>query len=65
MASAVEACSSAAERDGARVEEIRNVTRDGEGWRVEGRLSGGKDDDFTCGATNGEVDFVQFGDREI
>jgi len=28
-------------------------------------MSGGKDDNFTCGATNGEVDFVQFGDREI
>ena len=65
VASAVEACSNAAQQDGARVDEIRNVTRDGEGWRVEGRMSGGKDDNFTCGATNGEVDFVQFGDREI
>lgn len=65
VGSAVEACSSAAERNGARVDEIRGVTRDGEGWRVEGDLSGGADDSFTCGATNGEVDFVQYGDRDI
>ena len=65
VGSAVEACSSAVERDGARVDEIRSVTREGEGWRVEGDVSGGRDDNFTCGATNGEVDFVQFGDRDI
>jgi hypothetical protein len=58
-------CSNAAERDGARVNEIRSVTRDGDGWRVEGGLSGGQDESFTCGATNGEVDFVTFGDRDI
>ena len=65
VSSAVEVCSWAAERDNAQVEEIRSVTRDGEGWRVEGGLSGGEDDSFVCGATNGEVDFIQFGGREI
>ena len=41
------------------------LVRDGEGWRVEGDLSGGDDASFTCGATNGEVDFVQYDDRDI
>lgn len=65
VGTAVQTCTSAAERGSARVEEIRSVTRDGDGWRVEGDLSGGEDQNFTCGSTNGDVDFIQFGDRSI
>lgn len=65
VGTAVQTCTSAAERGSARVEEIRSVTRDGDGWRVEGDLSGGEDRNFTCGTTNGDVDFIQFGERSI
>ena len=61
VADAVQACSAAAERQsgdyGDRVDEIHSVRRDGQSWRVEGGLS--NDDRFTCGATNGNVDFIQ------
>ena len=65
VGTAVETCSVAAERNNSRVDEIRSVTRDGNGWRVEGGLTGGEVRNFTCGTTNGEVDFIQFGDRSI
>lgn len=58
VGSAVQACSSEAERRAnAEVTGIDSVERDGEGWRVQGKLNG--NEGFTCGATNGQVDFVQ------
>lgn len=62
LGSAVQICSRAAEQSAggnARVAEIRSVTRDGDGWRVEGSLSGGGAPGFSCGAKNGQVDFIQ------
>jgi hypothetical protein len=59
---AVDICSQAAERDAggdARVDEIRSASRDGNGWRVEGTLSGNGAAGFICGASNGAVDFLQ------
>lgn len=61
---AINACSNAAERQAgndARVSEIQSVARDGNGWRVEGGLTGSKQSNFLCGATDGRVDFVQLG----
>ncbi len=65
LGTAVSACTDAAERsagNGARVSEIRSVTRDGNGWRVEGDLS---QDAFTCAATNGQIDYIRINDRAI
>jgi hypothetical protein len=62
---AVSACTDAAERaasGGQRVKEIRSVTRDGTGWRVEGELAS---EGFTCAATNGQVDYIRLEEREI
>lgn len=64
---AADACSWAAEGqagEGARVDRINAVRADGNGWRVDGTLSQqGRSDSFTCGYTNGRVDFVQLGDK--
>jgi hypothetical protein len=70
VGSAVAACSDAAERsagDSARVEEIRSVTRDGGAWQVEGAIAGGRggSDSFSCGVTNGEVDYIRMGGRTL
>jgi hypothetical protein len=65
LGTAVSSCTDAAERsvgNGARVNEIRSVTRDGDGWRVEGDL---QSDSFTCAATNGRVDYIRVNDRAI
>jgi hypothetical protein len=65
LGSAVTACTDAAERsvnDGARVSEIRSVTRDGDGWRVEGNIA---DDGFTCATANGRVDYIRIDNRDI
>jgi hypothetical protein len=65
LGTAVNVCTDAAERsmgNGARVSEIRSVTREGEGWRVEGDLN---NNSFNCAATNGRVDYIRLGDREI
>jgi hypothetical protein len=65
LGSAVTVCTDAAERsagDGARVSEIRSVTRDGNGWRVEGDLN---NDGFTCAATDGRVDYIRINNRDI
>jgi hypothetical protein len=65
LGTAVSACTDAAERsagNGARVNEIRSVTREGNGWRVEGNLDNGG---FTCATVDGQVDYVRIGDREI
>lgn len=66
--SAINVCSNAAEQsagDKARVSEIRSVTRDGAGWRVEGDLTGSEERTFLCGSTEGRVDFVQLGTGEL
>jgi hypothetical protein len=66
VGSAVSACSDAAERsagNGARVREIGSVTREGNGWRVDGSLDGRDNDRFTCTATNGRVDDVRINGR--
>ena len=68
MESAISVCSNAAERQAgrdARVSAIESVARDGEGWRVEGELSNSDQRTFLCGATDGRVDFVQFGDGDL
>lgn len=70
---AADLCADAAEREAAKagrdesVEQISDVARDGDGWRVEGRLEDrsryqdGRP--FVCGVRFGKVDFVQLGDR--
>lgn len=68
MDQAINACSNAAEvqsGNNVRVSEIRAVARDGAGWRVEGNLSGGKNDNFLCGATGSRVDYVQLGNGNL
>jgi hypothetical protein len=63
LGSAVSTCTNAAERsvgNGARVSEIRSVTSEGNGWRVEGNLN---NDSFTCATTNGQVDYIRINDR--
>lgn len=44
--SAVDRCASEIERDGRRIDMIEEVARDGDGWRVTGRITGG--DNFEC-----------------
>lgn len=70
---AAELCSDAAESEAARqgardarVADISYVGRDGEGWRVEGRLAD-RDryrigDAFVCGVRDGRVDYVRISD---
>lgn len=63
VGSAVSACTDAAERAAnGRVDEIGSVTRDGASWRVVGEIG---NDDFTCTVTDGRVDDIRIGDREI
>lgn len=63
VGSAVSACTDAAERtNNGHVDEIASVTRDGNGWRVEGEI--GKDN-FVCTFADGRVDDIRIGDREI
>jgi len=68
MESAINACSDAAERQAgrdARVSAIESVVRDGEGWRIEGKLSNSDERTFLCGAREGRVDFVQIGNGDL
>lgn len=69
---AADACADAAERQAggdARVTDVRSVSRDGDGWRVEGTIASGDDRSyrdergFQCGVRYGRVDFVQIGDE--
>jgi hypothetical protein len=65
---AVSSCSQAAERsagDGTRVQEVRSVLREGNSWRVEGLLAGKNANSFSCGITNGQIDFVKLGQAAI
>ncbi len=68
LGSAVSACTEAAERSagsGVRVQEIRSVTRDGQGWRVDGELDRGSNRGFTCSATDGRVDNIRLDDGGV
>lgn len=72
---ATDACAVAVERQAgryaadARVTDVDTVSRDGEGWRVEGVVATGEDRSyrdsrrFQCGVRYGQVDFVQLGDE--
>jgi hypothetical protein len=63
LGEAVTACSREAEsRSGrnVRVEEISSVVRDGDAWRVEGRVSGNNAAGFSCGVTAGRVDYFRY-----
>ncbi len=65
---AVSTCTQAAERsagEGTRVQEVRSVVRESTGWRIEGLLSGKSANSFSCGVTNGRVDFVKLGAASI
>lgn len=65
---AISVCSNAAVQQAgrdARVSDIQSVSRDGNGWRVEGGLSNNQSQSFLCGSSNGRVDFVQIGDGNI
>jgi hypothetical protein len=63
VGAAVSACTEAAERSAnGRVDEIGSVTREGASWRVAGEIG---NDDFTCTVTDGRVDDIRIGDREI
>lgn len=46
IGSAVDRCAAEVERGDSRVDSVDSVSRDGSGWRVDGRLTGGKD--FSC-----------------
>lgn len=62
MGQAINACADAAERKvgrNARVSEIRSVTRDGAGWRIEGDLKNSSKPAFLCTANAGRVEYVQ------
>ena len=68
MDRAVSACSDAVERKAgrdARISEITSVNKDGNGWRVEGELTGASESNFLCGATDDRVDFVQLGTGDV
>jgi hypothetical protein len=68
LGSAVTACTDAAERsagDNARVQEIRSVTRKGQGWHVEGELDRGNNRSFSCSTSDGRVDEVRLDDGSI
>ncbi len=49
--SAVDSCVAEIERSSRTVDTVETVNRDGEGWRVEGRVRGGNS--FACSITNG------------
>jgi len=60
-------CSSAVENMArGRASTVDSVGRDGDGWRVEGVVEAERGDrHFSCGARDGNVDFVQLDDRLI
>lgn len=62
--SAVDRCASEIERDDRRIDVIEEVARDGEGWRVTGRITGG--DNFECTVDrDGEVRNTKLDGRPI
>lgn len=61
---AVDACVSEVERGSTRVETVDNAGRDGDGWRVTGRVSGGRN--FDCAVDGqGRVGRVTVDGRDI
>lgn len=62
---AADQCSFAAEDrlgNGAQVDRINSIARDGNGWRVEGTLRSDQGiEDFQCGVTGGNIEFIQLG----
>lgn len=65
LGAAVSLCTNAAERsvsNGARVSEIRSVTSENYGWRVEGDID---NEAFTCATANGQVDYIRINNRNI
>lgn len=62
IGTAVNLCSDAAlQSAGAdyRVDRINSVSQDGNGWRVDGALIGPQSTGFSCGVSNGGVQFIQ------
>lgn len=62
IGSAVHACSDAALQSAGndyQINQIRSVSRDGQGWRVDGDLIGPQNAGFSCGVSNGGVQFIQ------
>lgn len=62
IGSAVNACSDAALQSAGneyQVNQISSVSRDGQGWRVDGNLIGPDQLGFACGVNNGGVQFIQ------
>jgi hypothetical protein len=65
LGTAVSLCTNAAERsvgNGARVNEIRSVTSENNGWRVEGDID---NEAFTCATANGQIDYIRVNNRNI
>lgn len=63
VGSAVTACTDAAESAAnGQVDEIGSVTREGNGWRVEGEIG---NDGFVCTVNDGRVEDIRIDDREI
>lgn len=69
MDSAERACSDAIERragQDARVERINGISRDGNGWRIEGTVrSSYGNERFLCGTSNGQVDYIQLDEPQV
>jgi hypothetical protein len=60
--SAVDNCASEVERGSSRIDTVDSVDREGEGWRIEGRVGGGKP--FTCTADrNGRISGISVDGR--
>lgn len=50
ISAAVDACANEVERGDRGIDSIESVEREGEGWRVEGRVNGGRD--FACSVSD-------------
>ncbi|WOE76248.1 hypothetical protein [Alterisphingorhabdus coralli] len=64
LSNAADQCSAAAQAqagDG-QIDRITSVSRDGDGWRVEGRIAYPQGQEaFLCGVTAGQIDYIQIG----
>ncbi|MEM1132001.1 MAG: hypothetical protein AAGH53_03605 [Pseudomonadota bacterium] len=64
LSSAADQCSAAvqAQAGDGQIDRITSVARDGEGWRVEGRIGYPQGQEpFLCGVTSGQIDYIQIG----
>lgn len=62
IGNAINICSDAALQSAGNeynINQIRSVTRDGQGWRVDGDLNGPEAASFACGVSAGDVQFIQ------